>query len=289
LGSEIQQALENLQGHSLVLVHDARTSRIPWETLSIRGWQPALRTGLVRRYLAENLSVAKWLEERRFERALNILLVADPTLDLPGAEEERRRLVRLFSDNPFIRLTVRSGREATKPVLYADFRSGAFDVLHYAGHAHFDSQRPASSGILCADGQVLSGRDLAGLSKLPALVFFNACESGRLRSSYAKDKRKLDIEDRIERNVSLAEAFLRGGVANYIGTFWPVQDASAKRFGLLFYEQLLSGATLGEAILKGRNALENLPSVDWADYILYGSPDFVLKETAGPRSGAVHS
>jgi len=51
-------------------------------------------------------------------------------------------------------------------------------VVHYAGHAFFDREQPARSGILCHGRQVLSGLDLAGVSRLPSLIFFNACEGG---------------------------------------------------------------------------------------------------------------
>ena len=44
---------------------------------------------------------------------------------------------------------------------------------------------------------------------------------------------------RIERAVGLAEAFLRGGVANYVGTYWPVGDAAAEAFAQVFSTELL--------------------------------------------------
>lgn len=53
--------------------------------------------------------------------------------------------------------------------------------MHYAGHAFFDEDNPERSGILCHHHVVLSGADLADLAHLPLLVFFNTCESGRLR------------------------------------------------------------------------------------------------------------
>jgi CHAT domain-containing protein len=86
------------------------------------------------------------------------------------------------------------------------------------------------------------------------------------------------MDKRIERNVGLAEAFLRGGVANYIGTYWPVGDASASQFAQTFYRCLLEGQSLGTAVTRSRAALLDLASVDWADYIHYGSQDFVLRE-----------
>ena len=40
----IRQALSELRAYHLVVINDARTSRIPWETINIAGWFPAAQT-----------------------------------------------------------------------------------------------------------------------------------------------------------------------------------------------------------------------------------------------------
>ncbi|UCF33060.1 MAG: CHAT domain-containing protein, partial [Phycisphaerales bacterium] len=261
----------------LVVVHDSGAARVPWELIRIDGRFPASEGGLSRQYMAEDLSVAKWLEQRQYGPTLDILLVVNPTEDLDGAEEEGRRVQQLLADNPAIRVEVLRGPQATRSALRTRFQSGEYDVVHYAGHAFFDPVHRARSGILCHGRQVLSGADLASIGNLPALVFFNACEAGRIRRGAARRKKELAVEKRIERNIGLAEAFLRGGVANYVGTYWPVGDTPAKRFAETFYKKLLTGGTLAEALLAGRRVVKDIPSVDWADYIHYGCYDFRLK------------
>ena len=150
-----------------------------------------------------------------------------------------------------------------------------------ARHAYFDALHPARSGIFCHGDEVLSGGDLASLSNLPALVFFNACEAGRIRSRPARGKEPRDIRQRIERNVSFAEAFLRGGVANFIGTWWPVSDEAASTFAAALYKDLAKGESIGEALRAARSAVRGLPSADWANYLHYGSYDFTLKAPKG--------
>jgi hypothetical protein len=39
---------------------------------------------------------------------------------------------------------------------------------------------------------------------------------------------------------------------------------------------MLQGERLGDAVLAARRRLEAIPSVDWADYVHYGSPEFRL-------------
>jgi CHAT domain-containing protein len=221
------------------------------------------------------MSVAKWREQRRRAREFNVLLVINPTEDLPGAVEEGERVAAMLAQLPGAGITAIRGGDGTRARLTAEFRSGDYDAIHFAGHAWFDPAAPASSGILCAGGRVLSGADLAAMDSVPALVFFNACESGRLRAT-VNPLRQLD------RSVGLAEAFLRGGVANFVGTWWPVSDESASAFATTFYRDLAKGHSIGAALNASRAAVRERASADWANYLHYGSFDFALK--APPRS-----
>ena len=78
--------LPEMKERHLVMVHDTESSRIPWETLTIKDWTAAVAGGLSRRYLVDHLPLATWMEERRINPTLNLLLVVNPTKDLPGAE-----------------------------------------------------------------------------------------------------------------------------------------------------------------------------------------------------------
>lgn len=278
LPEAILAAFPAFRDRHLIVVHDEGASRVPWESLGIDGIFPAAEGGMSRKYMAKDLSVAKWLEERREDGVLSLLLVVNPTEDLDGAEREAERVKALFGTNGLVRIDARRRGEARKERLLADFASGLYDVIHYAGHAFFDAEHPARSGIVCAGGKVLSGADLAGVGNLPSLVFFNACEAGRLRAGRSAGRR-VPVRERVVKNVGLAEAFLRGGVANYVGTYWPVGDAPAADFAAAFYAELLRGRPLGAAALAGRSAVRSghPSSPDWADYILYGSHEFVLK------------
>ncbi|MDH3414630.1 MAG: CHAT domain-containing protein, partial [Gammaproteobacteria bacterium] len=155
-----------------------------------------------------------------------------------------------------------------------ELQSGKYDVLHYAGHTAFYPDSPMDTGIICANG-VLTGNELTTIRNLPAVVLFNSCESARVGGLTQHGARGL------ARNVGLAEAFLRGGVANYVGTHWQVADDAAPAFMKAFYGALLNGETMGNAVSGGRQAVKNLGSRDWADYIHYGSPAFVLKVPHG--------
>ena len=267
LAPQLEPALLRCRDRHLAVVHDGPSSRIPWELLRLGDWIPALEQGMSRRLMADYLSVAKYMEERADAALVRMLLVVNPTEDLDGAEKEGARVEKLMRARKDVRLDLLHGEQATRAALLARLRSGAYDLVHYAGHAFFDPEVPSRSGLLCAGEEELTGIDLSELGNLPRLVFFNACESGRVRKVKDVPHRKV--------RAAPAEAFLRGGIANFIGTYWPVFDDAAEAFSAAFYSAVLEGAPLGRAVLAGRSAAQKSSS-DWADYIHYGEPEFVL-------------
>jgi len=276
LSQPVRDGLESVSRRPLVIVHDRESSRVPWEVLSVADRHPALGQGLSRRYASEGLTVARWREDRRPGDKPRVLLVVDPTLDLPGAAREGAALRRIL-DAAGAGVDCLSGREATRARLLREIGAGGHDVLHFAGHAFFDATDPARSGLVCAGGDVLRGCDLDGVADLPSLVFCNACEAARVRRPRASGARRLLG---LRRSSSLAEAFLDGGVASFVGTHWPVGDDAALVFSTVFYERLLDGLSLGSAILAARRRVFELGSIDWADYVHYGNPAFHLANGA---------
>jgi hypothetical protein len=291
----VRSELLHSRGHHLVVVHDAIGSRIPWETIRLTdgraagdAWAPARDAGLSHRLHADNLPLANWLEHRRTEAGINVLLIVDPRRDLPGAREEGERVAALASRTPGLNLKAINGRDASLAAVLKELRSGAYDLVHYAGHAFFDPDRPADSGLILSDN-VLRGADLDKTFNLPSLVFFNACESARVRRGVpgaVPEVSRRRAGQQVSRSFGIAETILRAGIANVLGTYWPVQDRAATDFSAQFYQALLRGAAIGDAIQSGRKAVADLGSIDWADYVFYGSHDFSLKlvppDTAQP-------
>ena len=276
LPAEICTVLESMQDRHIVVVHDTEGSRIPWETLTIEDWSPAVGAGLSRRYLADHLPLATWLEERRAQPTLKMLLIANPLGDLAGATNEANRIMQLAGATAAIEVTSLFEKSATRAAILSALRGGAYDCVHYAGHAFFDASGPGRSGLVCAGREILSGADLMGISNLPSLVFFNACEAGKIRGVPAVPPKR--ASQALIESAGVAEALMRGGIANYMSTYWPVGDAAAETFSTTFYKDVLTGRCLGDAALHGRQAV--LATRDWADYILYGNFDFVLKRGA---------
>jgi pimeloyl-ACP methyl ester carboxylesterase len=272
LPASVRDGLETMRRRPLVVVHDAEGSRIPWETLRIGDAHPALEGGLTRRYASDALTVARWREQHDNGRRLRVLLVVNPTLDLPGAADEGAALGRMLRSGG-ADVEMLAGAAATREALLRAIGSGRHDVMHYAGHGYFDPADPGRSGLVCTGQEILRGSDLEQLGNLPTLVFFNACEAARVRRPRQPARSRLFA---FRRSNSVAEAFLAGGVANFLGTHWPVGDQAALVFSTCFYRELLDGATLGDCVLAARRRVLALDSIDWADYVLYGNFDVAL-------------
>jgi CHAT domain/Cytosol aminopeptidase family, N-terminal domain len=280
LPESVRDELAKSGKRHIAVVHDLEAARLPWECLELEDWIPALTGGISRRYVASNLAVGRWAEHRENDKELSLLLIVDPTSNLPGAVTESEGIRQLAAADPRVRVTTLAKKEATRDAVLEHFRSEGFDAIHYAGHAQFNPRTVGESGILCADGP-LRAIDLLNLRSLPGLLFFNACESGRLRklrSGRAQPSRKA-ARKTLENTVGFAEAFMRYGVMNYVGTYWPVGDESAAGFARAFYSALLDGNQIGDALISGRQAVQKSDSVDWADYIHYGDPRFTLKKS----------
>jgi pimeloyl-ACP methyl ester carboxylesterase len=291
LAGSVRDGVAAMIRRPLVIVHDREASRVPWESLCVTGIHPALEGGLSRRYTSEGLCVARWRDERVADGAMRVLMVVNPTLDLPGAAEEGMALRNsLLQAGASVELV--EGAAASRTRVLRDMGSGEFDVLHFAGHGFFDADEPGASGLVCSGGAILRGSDLDGIASLPALVFFNACEAARVRRPERSGRvnrtgsiRGLSVTGRsaharlvgLRRSSSLAEAILDGGVANFVGTHWPVGDESALAFSTSFYASLVRGARLDETMLEARRKVRAAGSIDWADYVHYGNPAFRLR------------
>ncbi len=187
---------------------------------------------------------ARFDAERQEQRELGVLVIANPTGDLPGAEDERERITEILQGARHVRLTEVAGEAATLARVTAELESGRYDVIHYAGHAFFDAKRPGESGLVLADGE-LTGAHLAALGRLPPLVVFNACESRACAAQDGDDARGDARPGGIGRAPQAQHAHQpeprrdtaarrRGSL---LGTHWPVADEAATAFATVFYRR----------------------------------------------------
>jgi hypothetical protein len=272
-------------GIRIDLVDDRDTAAVPWECLKLDSKNyPALTVGISRRFAGNRERI---VAPPVIKNVLKILLVIDPTCDLPNAEEEGERLHKLFDERNGIEVKLLNQEAATRDALIEILNAEEFHILHYAGHSgyHRDkADRFRSSGLLLHkkseanlkspnEGEYFTGADALGLKRFPPVVVFNSCEAARIHRLDPVDSHaEQNSEDSAVGAVTIAEAFLKAGIQHFVGTFWPVKDDAAKIFSDHFYEKLAAKETMGKAMLAARQMLHSKGKPDWANYIHYGDP-----------------
>ncbi|MGB0389055.1 MAG: CHAT domain-containing protein [Ardenticatenaceae bacterium] len=208
-----------------------------------------------------------------------LLIYVDSEGDLQEAEREVDLIQKGLKEkwNGRINIDVYKNEQVTGQKLNQILLEGKYDVIHYAGHASFNQQDPDLSGLLLHDGEVFLAQKIRRLLEGRPLVFLNACESGVT----ANEAPSFSPLERQSPAAGLASAFIYGGALGCIGSLWPVYDRPAAEFAVHFYNLVLEGYIIGEAMRQARLKIyETHPNdMTWAAFILYGDPTFVLGQT----------
>jgi hypothetical protein len=278
--------------------------KYPWELMHYKGG-----------WLSEHFAMGRQVFSRmgggvvraRVPGPLRALVIGNPPTrerTLPYAAQEAEQIARSFAalaaetdgllDFDRERDT-RINQEVTREQLRELLRHGNYDIIHFAGHAAFDPEHPASSAWLLSDGRLSAQairNTLRWLDTQPWLVYANACEAGMDHGTPAIYQSDV---------FGLASAFLDHGVSVFVGPLWRIDDRVAARIAQVFYEQLLKERqTVGEALriakadakrttfdaamrqADGGRSAERVAMVSWAGLVLYGNST----ATFGQRVGA---
>src|SRR5262245_6780631 len=268
--SKAREKLSSTEARNLILYVDDKLVHIPWELL-FDGRQFLCRRFAIGR-IVRTRQAPTALSSRAPKAPFKVLVVADPRGDLDASYREGTE-IRNFLDEK-------------RDVFHVDFKSQPvdvsfvkknlrdYDIVHYAGHAEYNSENPSESGRLLKDARLKASEisAMGGLQPMPSLVFSNACQSGH------SGEWRIGEEDE-QQIFGLANAYLLAGVQHYIGTFWEILDEPSSQFAKLFYGFLSQGERVGEAVRKAREKLieaHGEETIVWAGYMLYGDPTFVF-------------
>lgn len=217
-------------GTPVVVIADGRLAAVPFAALH----DPRRGTYLVEEHplrFAVSLREARRRSAKPGVRAA--VLVSDPAFDpmryagferLRGAAQEVRDIALQYP-----RVRVLEGAAAHGGALREAL--GGAGVLHYAGHAVFDDERPERSYLLLApapaqgrpatlDAAAIAQMDLRGLS----LVVLSACETVRTGPGRAAGFS------------GLAGAFLAAGAGGAVASLWEVDDGLTRPLMVEFHQ-----------------------------------------------------
>lgn len=233
---------------------DSLLSHIPWELLYDGN-----------AFLGDKFRIGRsiggaWRERQKIDKSkLKILIITNPSEDLPETEEEGTIIFETLNSeisSNAIEMQMYSGRRVSKLKLLSEIQN--FDILHFAGHVIYDNKDP-NGGLLLSNGEILYAKEIQKLSKSSSLVFLNACRSAIPES-----------------NIGLANSFLKVGVMNYIGTNWNIPDSKKTiEFAVNFYRFLFDEKTVGDALFEARKYARETNEIHdliWASYSLFGNP-----------------
>ena len=268
LTTSVKEELSQTKVQYLIINIDGGLVQIPWELL-YDGKDFFCQKFNMGRIVKTTQKIAS-LIERDLANPLKILILCNPGGDLKDSYQEGVAIRDEMDKHPgLISATLKSDKVKS---VYLQEHIRYFDILHYAGHADYDFANPSRSGWLLKDGKFTSTdiTRMIGVNPLPALVFSNACHSGRTEEWSI-------MEGYGERIFSLANTFLLAGVQHYVGTFWEILGEPSSRFALAFYRFVIEGLPVGECIRKSRLELIKQYGEDtivWASYMLYGDPSY---------------
>ena len=131
-------------------------------------------------------------------------------------------------------------KDATKKRILEVIRVAA-DIMHFTGHGEHDTDCPAESALILANGDKLTLRDLLNLPlREYYLVCLSACETGLTSTSNLMDE-----------FVGLVSGFLARKTAYVLSTLWRVDELSTALLVIDFYRRFQAGLhpaqALGEA------------------------------------------
>ncbi|HKI36446.1 MAG TPA: CHAT domain-containing tetratricopeptide repeat protein [Gemmataceae bacterium] len=210
------------------------------------------------RYLADafdevaytpSLSLLHRCAGRQRPRPSRLVLVENPTADLPFTEVEGAGLRRLYADHCWL-----PREQADRDTVMREAASS--HVLHYTGHAAFDIEDPLRSALVLGGKRESQRDDWLTLRHVftqlhirqNVLTVLNGCESGMVRP------------DRVDEYVGLASGFLFAGATCVLSTLWAVYDVSSALLAHRFHELYLEGRSVGAALAAAQHWLRGIRS-----------------------------
>lgn len=194
---------------------------------------------------------------QRDQKPLRALLISSDTGGL-SADKEVLALANLFQQSlpAKTEIKVLTTNDATLSEVEKLLKRCPYHLVHFAGHAQFDSEKPENSGLFVFKDKnrrggagMLSARQLAQLFAQSETMFcYLSCCVGAMVSS----AQRLRDDDYL----GVMDAVIQAGVPYVLGYRWYVTDSGSRRFSTLFYENLLSERNTPEqAVLHARSEL----------------------------------
>ncbi|MEB3243302.1 MAG: CHAT domain-containing protein [Cyanobacteriota bacterium] len=278
----------------LVLVLDETTANFPWELLMADDQPMALQLAVVRQLQSPNYRLRVRQSPGRAACVIGNPLTTgfhkvfagqakgdgDALDALAGATEEAMAVTRILREHDYAVedcIEEVNGADVVNKLYRQPYR-----VLHIAAHGVFEQltrQGDRRSGVVLANGMLITSTEIEAMEVVPDLVFLNCCHLGTMTSSLPTAYNRLAA--------SVARQLIEMGVRAVVACGWAVDDTAALVFAETFYRAMLANTRFGEAVFVARQAAHSAKSESntWGAYQAYGDPAFQLDEPHDAANG----
>jgi CHAT domain-containing protein len=193
---------------------------------------------------------------------LGTLVAAETNVkdDLPYAKSEQDFLLDLAKRGIAIKIISPSRSE-----LENAFQNGGFASLHIVGHTDCDEDDFERPELCLPNGDRLSALTITGeltrFGRECMLVFMNTCSVAQPQVEYCPTG-----------DSGFVKVFLKAGVRAVVCSTWDLSDDQAAKFARVFYDVLLDGKTIGEAVRAARLEIYSDFDPTWLSYTFFGDP-----------------
>lgn len=266
----------------LLLVVDQHAARYPWELIADGINDPlSVRSGMIRQ-----LSSRVFRENPVTLSERVALVIGDPHTDdprFPQLEGARREAENVGQQLEARGWQVASELSSRPDSIMIALVARPYRILHIAAHGIYDRQQPQASGVVLADGMLLTAAEVEQLRNVPELAFINCCHLGHIESP---PKETVQFRNLLAANLGLK--LIQIGVRAVVIAGWVVNDLAAATFAEAFYSCMLGGQSFGDAVKSARrDTYRYHPQTNtWGAYQCYGDPSFKLYDEQPTRSGS---
>lgn len=250
---------ENIDINHLIIVPHYFWHYLPFHALYDRETKEYLIDKFSISY-APSATTLKYCLDKNTSNCKSALILANPSNDLPFAEEEAEKVSRRFNNDVYCF----KGEEASFHKL-SEYNES--DVVHLACHGYFRGDEPLFSHLELADKDNEKAfhylPDLFNLRLKTSLVTLSGCETGLSRFTTGDEL------------IGISRAFFYAGTLSLLASHWKVNDKSTAILMDRFYEAIVNKAkNKTEALKIAMQELKAMPEYShpyfWAPFFLSG-------------------
>ncbi|MEK8015580.1 MAG: CHAT domain-containing protein, partial [Candidatus Parabeggiatoa sp.] len=208
-----------------------------------------------------SLQILRLISERPSAQQEKGCIIANPTQNLAGAEQESQTVYDLRGQRDKLLSHQQANLSAVRAIL------NNIQHSHFSCHGLFDKDL-TQAGLILADG-VLAAKEMFTSIRMdnPRLVVMSACETAQIKPTLADEY------------MGLSSSFLFAGTHNVLSTLWRVDDNASRLLIEDFYQGLNEGLSPVKALQQAQRHLSQMTDEELCErlqipMIATGSEDF---------------